>query len=109
MSKQEIDKWRKCDPDFSAIYDNLLYGDRGTFICLYKTVFDNWYGEGIPYNTARKQNFTITSRMPAKIKIKYSLHTGDTFVGLAMLNKHCQTTVSLYYWKTHGWIVSYVE
>ena len=109
MSKQEIDKWRKYDKDFDFFYSRVPYGDRGMFICLYKPIFDNWYGEGIPYNTARKQNFTITSKMPAKIKKKYSLKTGDTFVGLAMLNKHCQTTVSLYYWKTHGWIVSYVE
>ena len=109
MSKQEIDKWRRCDQDFDFFYSRVPYGERATFICLYKTIFDNWYGTGIPYNTSRKQQLTITSKIPSKIRKRYSLKPGDKFIGASMLNSHCKTIICAWYWKRKGWIVSDIE
>ena len=50
MSQKEILKWRKCDPEFSEFYDPLPYGQKQIFITVYREVWNNWNGEGIPYD-----------------------------------------------------------
>lgn len=109
MSQKEIDKWRKYDSDFDFFYSRVPYGGKDTFIRLYKPLFDNWYGEDIPYNTNKDKVITITSKMPKLIMERYSLKPGDTFNKPSMLLDHCKTTVSLVYWRKKGWIDYDVE
>lgn len=109
MAQKEIDKWRKYDSDFDFFYSRVPYGGKDTFIRLYKQVFDNWYGEDIPYNTNKDKVITITSKMPFTIRKRYSLRPGDTFNKTSDLTKHCKTIINTKYWKSKGWIDIDVE
>lgn len=107
-SGQQIELFRRIDPAFSAIYDNLPYGDKGLFLFIYNEIFNNWDGPKRKYNTLQgrlsAKPVVVTDKLPFAFQMKYNLSPGDTFKSGYALKKHCDGHINQTIWCRNGWI-----
>lgn len=107
-SGQQIEFFRKVDPAFSAIYDNLPYGDKGLFLFIYNDIFNNWDGPKKKFNTIQGRlsamPIVVTDLLPFAFQMKYNLKPGDEFKSGYELKRYCDNHINQTLWRRSGWI-----